>query len=98
MFRLVFLTMIVFHLLLGQENIKLANWVSTQRQEAKLMREGRSTRLSEKKIDKLNAIGFVWVARECFRHAKSEVYLIALLAANLNPCPSSSRLWCSFAH
>jgi hypothetical protein len=75
LFRLVFLTKFVFHLLLEQENIKLANWVSTQRQEAKLMREGRSTRLSEKKIEKLNAIEFVWVARECCHHMNSEVYL-----------------------
>jgi hypothetical protein len=51
-----------------QENLQLATWVSTQRQEAKLMREGRSTRLSEKKIEKLNEIGFVWVARKSSDH------------------------------
>ena len=45
-----------------QRNVKLANWVSTQRQEAKLFREGRSSRLDTSKIASLESIGFIWKA------------------------------------
>ena len=45
-----------------QRNVKLANWVSTQRQEAKLFREGRSSRLDATKMSCLDKIGFVWKA------------------------------------
>uniref|UniRef100_A0A7S1VGB4 Helicase-associated domain-containing protein n=1 Tax=Grammatophora oceanica TaxID=210454 RepID=A0A7S1VGB4_9STRA len=46
-----------------EKNVKLANWVSTQRQEAKLGREGRSSRLNQERIDMLNSVGFVWEAQ-----------------------------------
>lgn len=46
-----------------QDNIKLANWVSTQRQEAKLQKQGRSCRLTSDRIKSLDAIGFVWEAQ-----------------------------------
>jgi len=45
-----------------ERNIKLANWVSTQRQEAKLFREGRSSRLDASKVAALDNIGFIWKA------------------------------------
>lgn len=46
-----------------QDNVQLSNWVSTQRQEYKLLREGRSSRLNSEKIKKLEEIGFVWEAQ-----------------------------------
>ena len=46
-----------------EENPQLANWVSTQRQEWKLYRSSKQSRLSDEKISMLNSIGFVWEAQ-----------------------------------
>mmetsp|Transcript_28109 Transcript_28109/g.39740 ORF Transcript_28109/g.39740 Transcript_28109/m.39740 type:complete len:633 (+) Transcript_28109:60-1958(+) len=46
-----------------QENLKLANWVSTQRQEYKLLKQGRSSRLNPERVKALDSIGFVWAAQ-----------------------------------
>ena len=43
-----------------EENIQLANWVSTQRQEYQNMLKGRTTRLDEKRIRLLDGVGFSW--------------------------------------
>uniref|UniRef100_A0A7S4M8C4 Helicase-associated domain-containing protein n=1 Tax=Odontella aurita TaxID=265563 RepID=A0A7S4M8C4_9STRA len=43
-----------------KENPQLSSWVSTQRQEMKLLKEGRPTRLTEDRIHLLNDGGFVW--------------------------------------
>lgn len=43
-----------------KENPQLSSWVSTQRQEMKLLKEGRPTRLTEERIHLLNDGGFVW--------------------------------------
>lgn len=43
-----------------KENPQLSSWVSTQRQEMKLLRGGRPTRLTEERIHQLNDGGFVW--------------------------------------
>uniref|UniRef100_A0A7S1ZFL4 Helicase-associated domain-containing protein n=1 Tax=Trieres chinensis TaxID=1514140 RepID=A0A7S1ZFL4_TRICV len=43
-----------------KENPQLSSWVSTQRQEMKLLRDGRPTRLTEERIRLLNKAGFVW--------------------------------------
>ena len=45
-----------------QRHPKLANWVSTQRQEYRFFLQGTKTRLSREKIQALDAIGFVWDA------------------------------------
>mmetsp|Transcript_15771 Transcript_15771/g.23232 ORF Transcript_15771/g.23232 Transcript_15771/m.23232 type:complete len:529 (-) Transcript_15771:1082-2668(-) len=45
-----------------KENPQLANWVSTQRQEMRLLKIGRSSRLTKERIEALEAIGFVWEA------------------------------------
>merc|ERR1712151_714526 len=43
---------------------QLSNWVSTQRQEYKLLKRGkRSSTLNDERIKLLNCIGFVWVAQ-----------------------------------
>lgn len=39
-----------------QENIQLSNWVSTQRQEYKLLQKGRSSRLNNERMDLLNKV------------------------------------------
>ncbi|CAB9507559.1 helicase [Seminavis robusta] len=41
-------------------NVKLANWVSTQRQEFKNLRKGRTSQLNEQRIELLNELGFAW--------------------------------------
>ena len=46
-----------------KDNVQLSNWVSTQRQEYKLRKDGRSSRLTAEKIKKLEDIGFVWEAQ-----------------------------------
>jgi hypothetical protein len=56
-----------------QRNVKLANWVSTQRQEAKLFREGRSSRLDATKMSSLDKIGFVWKAPRGFSNRVSRL-------------------------
>lgn len=43
-----------------KENPQLSSWVSTQRQEMKLLKEGKPTRLTEERIHLLNDGGFVW--------------------------------------
>ncbi|CAB9496720.1 helicase [Seminavis robusta] len=42
------------------ENVKLANWTSTQRQEHKNMLKGKKSRLDDRRILMLNDIGFAW--------------------------------------
>jgi hypothetical protein len=46
-----------------EENIQLSNWVSTQRQEYKLIQRGRQSRLTQDRIDLLNKVDFVWEAQ-----------------------------------
>uniref|UniRef100_A0A6U6FJ73 Helicase-associated domain-containing protein n=1 Tax=Odontella aurita TaxID=265563 RepID=A0A6U6FJ73_9STRA len=46
-----------------KKNKQLSNWVSTQRQEMKLMKQGRPSRLTEERTLRLNDIGFVWEAQ-----------------------------------
>ena len=38
-------------------------WVHTQRRQYKLLSDGKKSSMTQKKIDSLNEIGFVWVAR-----------------------------------
>ena len=42
------------------EDVQLANWVSTQRQEYQNLLKGRTTRLDERRMRMLNGIGFAW--------------------------------------
>lgn len=46
-----------------KNNIGLSNWVSTQRQEYKLLRKGIPSRLSKRRIQLLDDLGFVWEAK-----------------------------------
>ena len=45
-----------------KNNVQLSNWVSTQRQEYKLYRGGKPSRLTTTRVQTLNSIGFVWEA------------------------------------
>ncbi|CAB9505504.1 helicase [Seminavis robusta] len=54
-----------------EDNPRLATWVSTQRQEYKLLKQGRSSRLTEAKIKKLESVGFVWEAQRGRRKVRS---------------------------
>ena len=46
-----------------EDNVQLSNWVSTQRQEYKLLQKGKSSRLTNDRIDLLNKVDFVWEAQ-----------------------------------
>jgi Helicase associated domain len=43
-----------------EDNVQLANWTSTQRQEYKNLLKGKPSRLSDQRIKLLNGIGFAW--------------------------------------
>jgi hypothetical protein len=43
--------------------VQLSNWVSTQRQEYKLYRKGRRSRLTHERLEQLQKIDFVWEAQ-----------------------------------
>lgn len=43
-----------------EDDIQLANWVSTQRQEYQNMLRGKNSRLDKKRMERLNATGFSW--------------------------------------
>lgn len=49
-----------------------ATWVSTQRQEYKLLKQARSSRLTEAKKKKLDDVGFVWEAQRGRRKIKPD--------------------------
>ena len=40
----------------------LGNWVNTQRQKYKLLKEGKSSTMSDDRIHKLESIGFQWIS------------------------------------
>jgi hypothetical protein len=46
-----------------QANPQLGTWVHTQRRQYKLLSDGKKSSMNQQKIDSLNAVGFVWVAR-----------------------------------
>jgi len=48
------------HISMHSFTLKLANWVSKQRQEYKNLLRGRATRLDENRIRLLNSVGFAW--------------------------------------
>ena len=41
-------------------NQKLGNWVDTQRKHYRLMKKGEKSQMTEERVEKLEAIGFVW--------------------------------------
>lgn len=43
-----------------EQNVQLANWVSTQRQEYKNLIKGKTSRLNDKRVNLLNSLGFAW--------------------------------------
>lgn len=53
-----------------EENVKLANWVSTQRQEYKNIRKGRTSQLNDQRIQLLTDIGFAWEVQRGGRRRK----------------------------
>ena len=46
---------------LCQKNVKLGHWVSTQRHQAKALKQGRPSRMTEEHIKALDAIEFAWI-------------------------------------
>ena len=48
----------------GNKYRELAMWVNTQRREYRLLQEGKHSQITGKRIEKLEAIGFVWYAQE----------------------------------
>jgi len=73
-----------------KRNVKLANWVSTQRQEYKLLREGRSSRLTEDRIKMLQDIDFVWEAQRGGPR-KRKLYLDSDLTKKLQEHPKGKK-------
>jgi hypothetical protein len=45
------------------ENLKLANWVATQRSNYKLYREGKTSHMTPSRIKELDSMGFDWETR-----------------------------------
>jgi hypothetical protein len=45
------------------ENPKLGQWVATQRQLFKLFQEGKPSRMTAERIQKLESVGFIWKIR-----------------------------------
>lgn len=45
-----------------EKNVQLSNWVSTQRQQFKLLINGKPSRLTKERAELLNWAGFVWEA------------------------------------
>lgn len=43
-----------------EQNVQLANWVSTQRQEYKNLIKSKTSRLNDKRVAMLNSLGFAW--------------------------------------
>ncbi|CAB9502456.1 helicase [Seminavis robusta] len=43
-----------------EQNVQLANWVSTQRQEYKNLIKGKTSRLNDNRVSLLNSLGFAW--------------------------------------
>jgi hypothetical protein len=46
-----------------QANPQLGTWVHTQRRQFKLMKEGKKSSMTQEKVDALNSIEFIWVAK-----------------------------------
>ena len=44
-------------------DFRLGSWVSVQRKEHKLLMEGKPSKLTQERIDRLESVGFEWVAR-----------------------------------
>jgi hypothetical protein len=45
-------------------NPQLGTWVHTQRRQYKLLSDGKKSSMNQQKIDSLNALDFIWVARQ----------------------------------
>jgi len=55
-----------------EENLGLSNWVSTQRQEYKLLQKGIPSRLNKDRIQLLEDVGFVWEAKRGYPGPSSQ--------------------------
>ena len=44
-------------------DFRLGSWVAVQRKEYKALVEGRPTKMTHERIQKLESVGFEWVAR-----------------------------------
>ncbi|CAB9496719.1 helicase [Seminavis robusta] len=56
-----------------EDNVQLANWTSTQRQEYKNLLKGKPSRLNERRIQLLNEIGFAWELQRGGRRRRVKV-------------------------
>ena len=48
--------------------ISLGSWVAVQRKEFKLFMEGKPSRITQERIQRLESVGFEWVARRGHDH------------------------------
>ena len=55
------------------DNIQLARWVCTQRHQFKLKESGKKSNMTDKRVDKLNKIDFVWNPNEAAWQSKYEL-------------------------
>ena len=46
------------------ENKQLAAWTRTQKQQYKLLKEGKLSHMSQARIDRLNELGFEWAGEK----------------------------------
>ena len=74
------------------QNVQLANWTSTQRQEYKNLLKGKPSRLNEERIQQLQDIGFAW---ELQRGGRRRLVSTSRRNTNLNlknNCTGSERV------
>jgi len=62
-------------------NPQLGGWVRTQREQYKLKREGKSSHMTEKRIKKLDDLGFVWSLHEIWAQQEQGILHKAIAAA-----------------
>ena len=73
-----------------EDNPQLANWVSTQRQEWKLFKSKKPSRLTQEKINILNKVNFVWEAQRGGARARSKTKRSK--ASNMNKNRKKSKV------
>lgn len=74
-----------------EDNVQLANWTSTQRQEYKNLLKGKASRLNKQRIKLLESIGFVWELQRGGRRRRVTVTQGATSTGTMNPSSSDAE-------
>jgi hypothetical protein len=71
-----------------KENRALGKWVAKQREQFKLLKKGQHSFLTPYRLEKLNAVGFVWQIRTALEGEEEEVSLAAPVAVAVAVAPA----------